>query len=168
MPKQIVRDVFGELLETGKATAKAGKKAASDIASQTAKTVAGHKPRSGDSSAWLERAKAKKKVGRQSKQQTEEQARGEQIQKMQEMDKKQSQQAYNQIQDQIKLIQQRRAQQPRKYVTGKADFDDEHVKDPETFFEKMKKKKEEMKNKILPWTKKKGMGTGEIRRGASG
>jgi hypothetical protein len=32
----------------------------------------------------------------------------------------------------------------------------------------MKKKKEEAKNKFLPWTSKKGMGTGEIRRGVSG
>ena len=43
MPKQIVSDVFGEILETGKATAKAGKKAVSDIAGQAVKSITGQK-----------------------------------------------------------------------------------------------------------------------------
>jgi hypothetical protein len=78
-------------------------------------------------------------------------------------------QAYKQIQEQIRLIQKKKASQPRKYVTGKDGFDEEQVKDPETYFDKLKKKKEEQKKKgLLPWTRKKGMGTGEIRRGVSG
>jgi len=84
-----------------------------------------------------------------------------------EMDKRRSQQAYEEIQRQIRLVQRQKASQPRKNVTGAAGFDQEQVKSPETFFEKMKKKKEEMAKK-LPWTSKQGMGTGEITRGVSG
>jgi len=169
MPKRIVRDVFGELLETGKQTAKAGKKAAGDVAKQTAKTLVGHKP-SGGGDAVL--GKLEKGVSAQAgkpaaKQLTDEEIRGKQIKRLQEMDKKQSSQVYKQIQDQIRMIRKQKASQPRKYVTGKAEFDEEQVKSPETFWEKMKKKKEEAK-KILPWTSKKGMGTGEVRRGVSG
>jgi len=169
MPKTIVRDVLGELLETGKQTAKMGKKAAGDVAKQTAKTLAGHKPKDGRDAVLgkLEKG-ASAQAGKSSlKQLTDDEVREKQIKRLQEMDKKQSTQAYRQIQDQIKMIQKQLASQPRKYVTGKAEFDEEQVKSPETFWEKMKKKKEEAK-KILPWTSKKGMGTGEIRRGASG
>ncbi len=148
MPKQIVRDVFGELLETGKATVKAGAKAVSDIAGLD----------------WLEKMAPAKKpvvVGDDDQQQKE------QIKKLSELDKRRSRQAYEEIQRQIQLIQRQKASQPRKYVTGAAGFDEEQVKSPETFFEKVKKKKEEMVKK-LPWTSKQGMGTGEITRGVSG
>jgi len=170
MPKTIVRDVFGELLETGKQTAKAGKKAAGDVAKQTAKTLAGHKSRGGGDAGLdkLEKGAAAKAGKPAAKQLTDEEIREKQIKQLQEMDKKQSRQAYQQIQDQIRLIQKQKASQPRKYVTGKAEFDEEQVKAPETFWEKMKKKQKEARKKILPWTSKKGMGTGEIRRGVSG
>ena len=169
MPKTIARDVLGELLETGKQTAKAGKKAASDVAKQTAKALAGHKPKSGGDVGLgkLEKGVSAQASKPKLKQLTDDEVREKQIKRLQEMDKKQSTQAYKQIQDQIRMIQKQLASQPRKYVTGKAEFDEEQVKSPETFWEKMKKKKEEAK-KILPWTSKKGMGTGEIRRGASG
>jgi hypothetical protein len=163
MPKTIVRDVFGELLETGKQTAKAGKKAAGDVAKQTAKTLAGHK-----SGGKLEKGASAQAGKPAAKQLTDEEIKEKQLKRLQEMDKKQSRQAYQQIQDQIRLIQKQKASQPRKYVTGKAEFDEEQVKAPETFWEKMKKKQKEAKKKILPWTSKKGMGTGEIRRGISG
>jgi len=170
MPKTIARDVFGELLETGKQTAKAGKKAVGDVAKQTAKTLAGHKPGDGGGTVLgkLEKAASAQAGKPAAKQLTDEEVREKQIKRLQEMDKKQSSQAYKQIQDQIRMIQKQLASQPRKYVTGKAEFDEEQVKSPETFWEKMKKKKEEAGKKILPWTSKKGAGTGEIRRGVSG
>ena len=149
MPKQIIGDVFGELLETGKATVKAGVKAVSGMAGLD----------------WLEKMAPSQKpttaVGDEDKQQKE------QIKRLSEMDKRRSQQAYEEVQRQIQLVQREKASQPRKYVTGAAGFDQEQVKSPETFFEKVKKKKEEMSKK-LPWTSKQGMGTGEITRGVSG
>jgi len=174
MPKRIVRDVFGELLETGKQTVKAGKKAAGGVAKQTVKTVAGHKPKVGGDTGgdggldWLEKDVPASAQGHKVSLSQDDKLRQQQIKKLKEIDKKQSRQAYEQIQEQIRLIQKQKASQPRKYVTGKAGFDEEQVKSPETFWEKMKKKKEEAKNKFLPWTSKKGMGTGEIRRGVSG
>lgn len=175
MPKQIIKDVFGELLETGKATVKAGAKATGSVASQTVKTVSGHKPGTGqkpvlpqqDASGldWLEKmAPSQKPAAAVS---DENQQQKEQIKRLSEMDKKRSRQAYEEIQRQIQMIQRQKASQPGRNVTGAAGFDEEQVKSPETFFEKMKKKKEEMAKK-LPWTSKQGMGTGEIRRGASG
>jgi len=110
MPKQIVSDVFGELLETGKSTAKAGKKAAGDITKQTVKTLAGVKsssqkssgvqkppPRQGvgtpksDASGldWLEKM-APKQAKPQPKQDDDEQKRVEQIKKLSQMDDKRS------------------------------------------------------------------------------
>lgn len=149
MPKRIISDVFGELLETGKATVKAGAKAAGSIAGLD----------------WLEKmAPAKKPTPAAS---DDDQRQKEQIKRLSEMDKRRSQQAYEEIQRQIRLVQRQKASQPRKYVTGAAGFDQEQVKSPETFFEKVKKKKEEMAKK-LPWTSKQGMGTGEITRGVSG
>jgi len=151
MPKgnSIVRDVFGELLETGKATMQAGKKAVSGAAGLD----------------WLEKmAPAKKPAVAVN---DDDQQQKEQIKKLSEMDKRRSRQAYEEIQRQIQIVQRQKAGQAPKSVTGAAGFDEEQVKSPETFFEKMKKKKEEMIKK-LPWTSKQGMGTGEITRGVSG
>jgi hypothetical protein len=149
MPKQIIGDVFGELLETGKATVKAGAKAVSGVAGLD----------------WLEKmAPAKKPIKTTG---DEDQQQKEQIKRLSDMDKRRSQQAYEEIQRQIQLVQRQKASQPRKNVTGAVGFDQEQVKSPETFFEKVKKKKEEMAKK-LPWTSKQGMGTGEITRGVSG
>lgn len=165
MPKQIISDVFGELLETGKATVQAGKKAVADVASQAVKTVSGHKPRQDVSGLdWLEKMTPAKKPAAVS---DDDQQQKEQIKRLSEMDKRRSEQAYEEIQRQIRLVQKQKASQPRKYVTGATGFDQEQVKAPETFFEKVKKKKEEMAKK-LPWTSKQGMGTGEITRGVSG
>ena len=176
MPKSIVGDVFGELLETGKATVKAGAKAVGSVASQAVKTVSGHKPGGGGQQPalprqdvsgldWLEKmAPAKKPTAAV---QDDDKQQKEQIKRLSEMDKRRSRQAYEEIQRQIQLIQRQKASQPRKYVTAATGFDEEQVKAPETFFEKVKKKKEEMAKK-LPWTSKQGMGTGEITRGVSG
>lgn len=149
MPKQIIGDVFGELLETGKATVKAGKKAVSGAVGLD----------------WLEKMAPAKKPA--TAVQDDDQQQKEQIKRLSDMDKRRSQQAYEEIQRQIQLIQRQKASQPRKYMIGAAGFDQEQVKSPETFFDKMKKKKEEMAKK-LPWTSKQGMGTGEITRGVSG
>ena len=173
---KVVRDVFGEILETGKATVKAGKKAVVDVAGQAVKTVSGHKPTVGGQQPvlprqdvagldWLEKmAPAKKPAAAAS---DDDQQQKDQIKRLSEMDKRRSRQAYEEIQRQIQLIQRQKASQPGKYVTGATGFDEERVKSPETFFEKVKKKKEEMAKK-LPWTSKQGMGTGEITRGVSG
>ncbi|KKS79454.1 MAG: hypothetical protein UV54_C0034G0005 [Candidatus Beckwithbacteria bacterium GW2011_GWA2_43_10] len=144
----IVSDVFGELLETGKATVKAGTKAVSGASGLD----------------WLEKMAPQKKPAAVS---DDDKQQKEQIKRLAEMDKRRSRQAYEEIQRQIRLIQKQKASQPRKYVTGATGFDEEQVKAPETFFEKMKKKKEAMAKK-LPWTSKQGMGTGEITRGVSG
>lgn len=184
MPKgsSIVRDVFGELLETGKATMQAGKKTVADVATQVVKTVSGHKPSAAGQGPslgqrpvlprqdaagldWLEKmAPAKKPAAAVN---DDDQQQKEQIKKLSEMDKRRSRQAYEEIQRQIQIVQRQKASQVPKSVTGAAGFDEEQVKSPETFFEKVKKKKEEMAKK-LPWTSKQGMGTGEITRGVSG
>jgi len=171
MPKKIASDVFGELLKTGKQTVKQSKQAAGDIAKQTVKTVIGQKQtvpkRDLAGLDWLEKGVSSGGKKKLNQQQQNDRDQKEQINQLKAIDKKQSRQAYKQIQEQIMMIRKKKASQPRKYVTAKEDFDEEQVKDPETFFEKMKKKKEEMEKK-LPWTSKKGAGTGEIRRGASG
>ncbi len=148
MPKSIIGDVFGELLETGKATVKAGIKA---VSSQ--KPSAARQDVSGLD--WLEKmAPAKKPAATV---QDDDKQQKEQIKKLSEMDKRRSRQAYEEIQRQVQLIRRQKASQPRKYMIGAAGFDEEQVKAPETFFEKMKKKKEEMAKK-LPWTSKQGRG----------
>lgn len=147
MTNQITNDVVGELLETGKATVKAAKQAVTGL-------------------DWLEKvtpSKQRPKVDPAS----EKQKQKDQIAKMSEIDKRQSKLAYEEIQRQIRQVQQQKAAQPRKYVTAATGFDAEQVKSPESFWEKMKKKKEAA-NKKLPWTSKQGMGTGEITRGVSG
>jgi len=155
---KVVRDVFGELLETGKATVKAGIKA-----------VSGQKPSVARQDVsgldWLEKMAPQKKPAAAVS--DDDQQQKEQIKRLAETDKRRSRQAYEEIQRQIRLVQRQKASQARKYVTGATGFDEEQVKAPETFFEKVKKKKEEMAKK-LPWTSKQGMGTGEITRGVSG
>lgn len=146
---KVARDVFGELLETGKATIQAGKKAVSSTAGLD----------------WLERMAPTKNPIKTAG--DEDQQQKEQIKRLSDMDKRRSRQAYEEIQRQIQLVQRQKASQPRKNVTGAAGFDQEQVKSPETWFEKVKKKKDEMAKK-LPWTSKQGMGTGEITRGVSG
>lgn len=98
---------------------------------------------------------------------SDDQQQKDQIERMSQIDKKQSREAYEEIQKQIRMIQRQKESSPRKYITAATGFDEEQVKSPETFFEKMKKKKEEM-DKKLPWSSKQGMGTGEITRGVSG
>ena len=171
MPKRIASSVFGELLETGKQTVKQSKKAAGDIAQKAVKTVAGHKSstpkRDLSGLDWLEKGTAAVGSKKKITQQQDDKVRMDQVKQLRKVDKRESVQAYKQIQEEIQIIRKRKASQPRKYVSGKADFDEEQIKDPETFFDKMKKKKEKMAKK-LPWTSKKGAGTGEIRRGVSG
>ena len=98
---------------------------------------------------------------------SDDQQQKDQIERMSQIDKKQSREAYENIQAQIRMIQKQKESMPRKYVTAATGFDEEQVKSPETFWEKMKKKKEE-KDKSLPLSSQQGMGTGEIRRGVSG
>jgi len=141
MPKQIIQDAFGELLETGQQVVQAGKK-----------VITG-----------AEQDKTKIK---QSAADPEAQAKA-QIDRLKKQDATQSAAAYRQTQDAIQLYRRQKASQPRKYVVGVSGYDEQQHKDPETFFDKLKKIKEKAAAK-LPWTSKQGMGTGEIRRGTSG
>ena len=74
---------------------------------------------------------------------------------------------YEEIQQQIMLIRKKKVSQPTKSITGATGYDPLQHQDPETFWDKVKKKQEEAKKK-LPWSSKQGMGTGEITRGVSG
>lgn len=91
----------------------------------------------------------------------------EQLTAMQQLDKKRSRQMYEEIQRQIQLIRKKKKMEPAKYVTGAAGYNPEQHQNPESFWDKVKKKQAEAKKK-LPWTSKQGMGTGEITRGVSG
>ena len=167
MPKQIVRDVFGELLETGKQTVKQSKKAVGDVVLKAGKTLVGRDDEQELSRELYGPSDGKKKV---SKVKSREQHQAEEIRRLGNLDKQKSMQMYKEIQEKILLERRKKLSVQRKYETGKAEFDEEQVKDPETFFEKLKKKREEMKkNKSkLSLSSKKGMGTGELSRGPSG
>ncbi len=141
MPKQIISDAFGELLETGQQMVQAGKKVVTGVEQDKTKSKQG---------AVDPEAKVKA-----------------QIERLKKQDAMQSANAYKQIQEQIQQIRRQKASAPRKYVTAVSGYDEQQHQDPETFFDKMKKLKEKALAK-LPWTSKQGMGTGEIRRGTSG
>ena len=148
MPKQVIQDAFGELLEIGKATAKAAQQVVTGL--DMAERGSSSQPQGSGQKAVDPEAKAKA-----------------QIERLKKQDASQSAAAYKQIQDQIQLLRRQKASQPRKYVVGVSGYDEQQHKDPETFFDKLKKIKEKAAAK-LPWTSKQGMGTGEIRRGTSG
>lgn len=150
MPKQIIQDVFGELLETGKATVSAAKQAVTGTGLDAVERGDQSQPQGSGQKAIDPEAKAKA-----------------QIERLKKQDAAQSATAYKQIQEQIQLYRRQKATQPRKYVTAATGYDSQQHKDPETFWEKLKKQKEKLAAK-LPWTSKQGMGTGEIRRGVSG
>ena len=170
MPKKIVQGVLGELIETGKVTAKAGKKAAGDVVKQVGKTVVGQKTDTGNELSgldWLEKGPGGVKSVKSKK--ADDKLQTDQVKKLTDVDNRQSRKAYEQIQQQIQILRQQKTSAPRKYETGKDKFDEEQVKDPDSFFEKMKKKREEAeKSKDLPGTKKSLGGTGELARGTSG
>lgn len=119
---------------------------------------------------WLEQSMVQRRASdAQAKKAQEEQAKQqqEQLEKMKQLDNKRSRQMYEEIQQQIQLIRKKRAMVPTKNITGAAGYDPQQHQDPETFWDKVKKKKEEAKKK-LPWSSKQGMGTGEITRGVAG
>ena len=166
MPKRIIRDVFGELLETGKQTVKQSKKAAGDVVKQAGKTLVG---RDGEIEEFNKSLYGSEEIPF-NKVDKKKQDKPENIKRMEKVDKQKSMQRYKEIQEKIKLERRKKLEQRRKYETGKAGFDDEQVKDPEGFFEKLKKKREENKknkNKQSLFSKK-GMGTGEFVKGISG
>jgi hypothetical protein len=144
MPKQIASDALGELIEIGKATASGAKQVITgvDKVEKADPSTQTKKPQSADPDAQVEA----------------------QIERMKAVDKKQSAENYKQVQNQISLLRRQKASQPRKYETGSIEYNEEKQKNPESWWEKQKKKMAA----TLPWTSKQGMGTGEIRRGASG
>ncbi|MFH1280143.1 MAG: hypothetical protein ABIJ43_02275 [Candidatus Beckwithbacteria bacterium] len=167
MPKKIIRDVFGELLETGKQTVRQSKKAVGDVTKQMVKSVVGMDTTESDELNQRMYGSGEEELKKPKKKPEE---KPENIKRLENIDKQKSMQLYKEIQEKIKLERRKKLEKQRKYETGKAEFDDEQVKDPESFFDKLKKKKEEMKqNKSkLSLLSKQGMGTGEIARGVSG
>ena len=123
------------------------------------------KPQQSTSSLdWLEQGFGQRRAqddAAKKAQQEQEKRQKEQVDKMKQLDKRRSQQMYEEIQQQIQLIRRKKAAQPAKYVTGAAGYDPEKQQKQESF-------KEKLKRTILPWTSKQGMGTGEITRGVSG
>lgn len=172
MPKgnsNIASDVFGELLETGQQTVKAGVKAAGDVAKQAVKTTLGSAKSDASGLDWLEKMSSQKQqsmppVKSEKSRETEQKMQSDRLAKI---DKQRSQQAYEEIQRQIQMIRRQKQAEPPKAVIGATGYDKQQHEDPESFWDKMKKKKEAIKNK-LPWTSKQGMGSGEITRGVSG
>ncbi len=123
---------------------------------------------------WLEQNMTTRRAGddRAKKAQAEqEQKQKEQVKAMDTLDKKRSANMYREIMDEIKKLEMLREKEKREgtaeYITAKAGYDPEQHKNPEKFWDKVKKKQAEAKKK-LPWTSKQGMGTGEITRGVSG
>lgn len=119
---------------------------------------------------WLEQGFGQRRVqddAAKKAQSEQEKKQKEQVKKLKELDNKRSRQMYEEVQQQIQLIRRKKAAEPAKYVTGAAGYNPEQHQNPESFWDKIKKKQEEAKKK-LPWTSKQGMGTGEITRGVSG
>ena len=121
---------------------------------------------------WLEQGFGQRRVGddaaKKTKEAQEEKNQKDQLTKLKELDNRRSKQMYEEIQQAIQLIRKKKKFEPEKYVTAAAGYDPQQHRDPETFWQKVKKKQEAAKNKLLPWTSKQGMGTGEITRGVSG
>lgn len=121
---------------------------------------------------WLERGFGQRRFGddnaKKAKEAEAAKKQKERLIQLQALDKKRSAQMYEEIQRQIQLIRKKKKLEPEKYVTGAAGYNPEQHQDPETFWEKFKKKQAEAKKKLLPWTSKQGLGTGEITRGVSG
>ncbi len=168
MPKRIVKAAVGELLETGKQTAKQGKAAAVSVVKQAGKSLVGQIDNEEvvDSLYGVDKPKDKKRKESGKKLSQEDQ----QIKKLENLDKMQSQKRYKEIQEEINLVRKKKEQEAKKYVTGAAGFDEEQVKDPESYFDKMEEKEKEQKKKKKDFSlqSKQGMGTGEVQRGASG
>jgi hypothetical protein len=171
MPKgnSIASDVFGELLETGQQTVKAGAKTVADVAKQAVKTTLGGVKGDASGLDWLEKMAPQKQsamppVKSEKSRETEQKMQSDRLAKI---DKQRSQRAYEEIQREIQMIRRQKQAEPPKTVTGATGYDPEQHQNPESFWDKIKKKKETMKNK-LPWTSKQGMGSGEITRGVSG
>lgn len=124
---------------------------------------------------WLEQGFGQRRSGddaaKKAKEKAEAKKRQEDLDRLAALDKRQSKQMYEEIQSQIKKLEQIREQEKQagtaKYITGQAGYNPEQHQDPDSFWDKVKKKQEEAKKK-LPWTSKQGMGTGEITRGVSG
>ncbi len=159
MPQPIIHDNFEKQAEQGQ-TAVGTKPAAPKVMP---------KPTGLD---WLEQGFGQRRMGddmaKKAKEVQEEKNQKEQLTRLKELDQRRSRQMYEEIQQAIMLIRKKKKLEPEKYVTGVAGYDPQQHKDPETFWQKVKKKQEEAKKKLLPWTSKQGMGTGEITRGVSG
>ena len=138
--------------------------------SDSFETPAAAKPAAGLD--WLEQGFGQRRPGddaaKKAKELEAEKTQKEQLVQLQALDKKRSTQMYKEIQEALQLIRKKEKLEPEKYVTGATGYDPQQHQDPETFWQKVKKKQAEVKKKLLPWTSQQGMGTGEITRGVSG
>jgi hypothetical protein len=169
MPKTVIGDVFGEMVETGKQTAKSGAQAAVDVTKQAAKTLIGQKTNIGAEEADFAK-KSETPTSASARRRQADKAKADSVKRLAEQDKKRSSQAYAEIQRQIAEYRKQQASQPRKYETGKPGFDVEQLKEPEKYWEKVKgaQAEAEKKKKELPLSVKKGQQGVERFRGVSG
>ena len=160
MPQPTVSDSFEKQTEQGQAPA-----AVKPVAKPLPRPVA---PAGLD---WLEQGMGSRRFGddaaKKAKEIEEEKKRQEQLVQLDALDKRRSKQMYEEIQQAIRLIRKQKASQPTQNITGATGYDPQQHENPETFWQKVKKKQAEAK-KNLPWSSKQGMGTGEITRGVSG
>lgn len=121
---------------------------------------------------WLEQGFGQSRLGddsaKKAKEAEEDKKQKEQLVRLKDLDRRRSRQMYEEIQQAIQLIRKKQAAEPTQSVTGVAGYNPEQHQDPETFWEKVRKKQAEAKKKLMPWTSKQGMGTGEVTRGVSG
>lgn len=171
-------DVFGELLEQG-ASQQAKKPVQAKMPTKmpalpkmpviAKKPTASLPKRDLSGLDWLEKMAPRGATGQKvnDNQKDQELKEKQQVERLKAMDQKRSAQMYEEIQRELSMIRRKKAMEPTKNITGATGYDPEQHQNPESFWDKMKKKKEAMKKK-LPWTSKQGMGTGEITRGVSG
>jgi hypothetical protein len=170
MPQLKVGDSFEDQLEQGQA--QAGMKPTAKKPVQPAPPPPKLPPRPRSSGLdWLEQGFGQRQISddaAKKAKEAEEKKQREQLERLKALDRRRSKQMYEEIQQAIQLIRKKKKAKPPKYITGAAGYDPQQHQDPEGFWEKLKKKQAEAKKKLLPWTSKQGMGTGEITRGVAG
>lgn len=176
MPQTIISDNFEKQVEQGQASAANKPQVKTPVKpAPLPKLPPRPQPLSRPQSSgldWLEQGFGQRRMGddgsKKAKEAEEEEKQKEQLSRLKELDQRRSRQMYEEIQQAIAMIRKKKKLEPAQYVTGAVGYDPQQHQDPETFWQKVKKKQAEAKKKLMPWTSKQGMGTGEITRGVSG
>lgn len=176
-PGGIASDVFGQLLETGKKTAKTAKKQLSGkkFAQTAGQQIKGSPPPSPTREAGkplpasqASRSKDGMPVTQMSDAQFEQIKRQRQLQAMRR---------YREIQQELQKYRRKKQQEIPRQVSGKAGFDEEAAlsgQAPNKKDQKAKRplpqtsSKKKRGSAFLPRSKRKNMGTGELSRGKTG